>query len=650
MRPRLIAAFCLSLAASLPALAQDRAMAATAAAMAAVRAGDFARAAEAARPGGEMVRDLVDWHRLREGQGTLGEVRSFLARNPDWPGLPQLRERGERHLREAADPAVVIDYFAGEAPRTATGLRALNLALRASDRRGEAEQLAIRAWASGHPLTAELEAEWLSVYPNNFGQRVTQRLDALLWEGRTEAVERMLPRVDAGWRALATARIALREDRPGVDGLIAAVPAALASDPGLAWERFRWRMAKGRTESARELLLERSTSAEALGRPEAWAWQRRALARAAMRAGDWQLAYRLASRHFLTAGEGFSDYADLEWLSGYVALRYLNDPATALAHFRRFDAVVTTPISKSRGGYWIGRAEDAAGNREAALAAWRRAGQHQTAFYGQLAAERAGLPMDPALANPPRHADWRGRGFAQSSVLAAGVLLMQAGETTLAARFMAHLAESLGPEDLGSLGQLALEMDQPHVAIAVAKQAASRGIVLPGPLFPMHPMARANLPVPAEFALAIARRESEFHPGARSGVGALGLMQLMPGTAEEVSRKLGLPYDRAALTRDPVYNARLGSTYLAELKDRFGPSVALVAAGYNAGPSRPARWIGDFGDPRSDRVDVVDWVEHVPFVETQTYIMRVMETIPIYRARLAGAPQPWRLTEELRGR
>jgi soluble lytic murein transglycosylase len=235
-------------------------------------------------------------------------------------------------------------------------------------------------------------------------------------------------------------------------------------------------------------------------------------------------------------------------------------------------------------------------------------------------------------------------------VLAAGVLLMQAGETTLAARFMAHLAESLGPEDLGSLGQLALDMDQHHVAIAVAKHAATRGIVLPGPMFPLHPMARANLPVPAEFALAIARRESEFHPGARSGVGALGLMQLMPGTAEEVSRKLGLPYDRAALTRDPVYNARLGSTYLAELKDRFGPSVALVAAGYNAGPSRPARWIGDFGDPRTDRVDVVDWVEHVPFIETQTYIMRVMETIPIYRARLAGTPQPWRLTDELRGR
>jgi len=203
---------------------------------------------------------------------------------------------------------------------------------------------------------------------------------------------------------------------------------------------------------------------------------------------------------------------------------------------------------------------------------------------------------------------------------------------------------------MGSLAQAALEEDQPYVAVTVAKLAASRGVILHDALFPLHPLARADLPVPRELALSIARRESEFHPGARSGAGALGLMQVMPGTAQDVARDLGLPYDRAALTRDPVYNARLGSAYLAGLRDRFGPSVALVAAGYNAGPSRPARWIEDFGDPRSDRVDVVDWVEHVPFIETQTYIMRVMETIPIYRARLAGAPQPWRLTEELRGR
>jgi soluble lytic murein transglycosylase len=648
MRPWLIAAAFLLLAGGVQ--AQDRAVAATAAAMDAVRAGDFARAAEVARPGGEVVRDLVEWHRLRDGQGTLGDVRSFIARRPDWPGLALLLERGERHLREATDPAVVIDYFGGDTPATATGLRALNLALRAQGQRGEAEQLAIRAWGTGHPLTAALETEWLEVYPNNLGQRATARLDALLWEGEVEAAERMLPRVDAGWRALAAARIALRADRDGVNALIDAVPGSLAGDPGLAWERFRWRMENGRTDAARELVLERSTSAEALGRPEAWSGQRRALARAAMRAGDARTAYRLASRHFLPAGEGFSDYADLEWLSGYVALRYLDDPATALTHFERFRAVVTTAISLGRAQYWIGRAHEAAGNADAAMAAFRAGAQHQTAFYGQLSAERAGVPMDPAFAAPPRFADWRQSRFAGSSVLDAGLLLARAGDIALAGRFLAHLAEGLTPEELGSLAQAALEEDQPYVAVTVAKHAATRGVILHDALFPMHPMARADLPVAREFALAIARRESEFHPGARSSVGALGLMQLMPGTAEEVSRKLGLPYDRAALTRDPVYNARLGSAYLAGLKDRFGPSVALVAAGYNAGPSRPARWIEDFGDPRSDRVDVVDWIEHVPFIETQTYIMRVMETIPIYRARLAGAPQPWRLTDELRGR
>lgn len=140
-------------------------------------------------------------------------------------------------------------------------------------------------------------------------------------------------------------------------------------------------------------------------------------------------------------------------------------------------------------------------------------------------------------------------------------------------------------------------------------------------------------------ALAIARRESEFRADAVSPAGALGLMQLMPGTAKLMAEKLGLPVDIPALTRDPAYNAKLGSAYLAHLAEEFGPSIALRAAGYNAGPGRPRAWITQFGDPRRAEVDVIDWVELVPFEETRTYIMRVTEGLAIYQARRTpGAP------------
>jgi soluble lytic murein transglycosylase len=158
------------------------------------------------------------------------------------------------------------------------------------------------------------------------------------------------------------------------------------------------------------------------------------------------------------------------------------------------------------------------------------------------------------------------------------------------------------------------------------------------------------MPVPEELALAIARRESEFDNRARSGVGALGLMQIMPPTAREVAGGLKIKYDRQRLLEDPVYNARIGTAYLASLIEEFGPNMVLVSVAYNAGPGRAHRWIEQNGDPRSAGVDVVDWIEHIPFNETRNYVMRVMESLPVYRARLTGRTAPITLSQELKAR
>jgi soluble lytic murein transglycosylase len=267
-----------------------------------------------------------------------------------------------------------------------------------------------------------------------------------------------------------------------------------------------------------------------------------------------------------------------------------------------------------------------------------------------LAAERAGVPFDPDLRTPPKLPPWREAPFMQSSVLQAGLMLISANEPDLSERFLTHLVESLDDTQAAQLGQMAVDMDRPHLAVMIAKRAARTAQLLYGAYYPMHPVGEMDLPMAPEMTLAIARRESEFDPVVVSHAGARGLMQLMPGTAKAMAAEAGVDYDLDLLTADAAYNARLGTQYLAKMIGEFGPNYMLVAAAYNAGPSRPKRWIVDFGDPRAPQVDAVDWIEHIPFDETRNYIMRVTESLPVYRARLHGRTEPITLSADLEAR
>ncbi|MDU8943976.1 lytic transglycosylase domain-containing protein [Ovoidimarina sediminis] len=617
-------------------------------AMARMREGDWGSALRIAGPAGSVTRDIIEWHRLRAGRGEFDEVVDFLARRPDWPGLDYLRKRSEGKVPYRRRTDEVIAFFADMPPQTGAGLIVLAAAQEEGGNAEAARRLAIEAWTM-HDLTQADERYLLERYGEVLKDHHEARLDYLLWAGEAEAAERLFPRVSEGWQALARARIALRKKAKGVDTLIEKVPARLAGDPGLAYERFMWRLDKGRRDGAVEILLEREGTRAALGQPAHWGNWRRILARQWMRAGDGKTAYAIASAHGMTPGEGYS-YADLEWLSGYLALTYLDDAETALRHFRSFRAAVETPISLGRAGYWEGRAHEALGDAEGAAMAYAFGAEYQTSFYGLLAAERAGLPMDPALTGREVIDDWRLAGFRNSAVFQAAVLMHTAGERDLAERFLTHLAESLTPVEIAQLGDFAIEIEEPHYAVMIGKRAASRGIVVPRAYYPVIDLGLGALPVPEELALAIARRESEFDHTVRSGAGAVGLMQVMPGTARDVARELKISYSKNRLQDDPVYNAQLGVTYLDGLIRTFGENFVLVSAGYNAGPGRPLRWMEERGDPRRGQLDVVDWIERIPFRETRNYVMRVMESLPVYRARLTGETAPIRLSEELTAR
>jgi soluble lytic murein transglycosylase len=470
----------------------------------------------------------------------------------------------------------------------------------------------------------------------------------MLWQREHAEAQQMFDLVGKDDVALAQTRIALQNRSGDVNKLINALPAGKAGDPGLAHARFEWRIRKGLVADAKTLLLETSTSADALGQPSAWGNRRRALARGEMRSGDKKRAYQMASQHFLEPG---SDYADLEWLSGYIALRFLDNPTAAYQHFLNHDSAVASPISQGRAGYWQGRALEALGDTEAAAKAYAMGAEHQTSFYGLLAAERGGLPFDVTLAGEKPSTDWRTSPMAKAPLFEAGMLLQASGELSIAERFWTHLAEQLVPSDLALLGQAAIELDQPHLAVMIGKRAARRGLTIAAPYYPLHSLVEMDLPMAPEMTLAIARRESEFDPVVQSGVGARGLMQIMPATANEVASGLGIRAQHTTdrLTADPDYNARLGAQYLSTVAGLFDGNVAMMSAAYNAGPSRPTRWMNDYGDPRKGDIDIVDWVEMIPFRETQNYVMRVTESLPVYRARLGKDPLPIPFSKELVG-
>ncbi len=603
-------------------------------ALAAADARDWVTARDAALRAGPLAEALVGWQALRAGYGDFADYARFLRANPDWPGLDLLIQRGEAKLRPGADPDDIRLWFANRAPATRPALQALMATLAPA----EATE-ALHRFFAAQPMPAADEAALLTAHPD-LAAMIPLRLSTLLDAGEWVQAERLLPRLPEAARPLPLARIALQSGRDGVDDLILALPADSRADPGLTMDRFLWRVRAKQHEGAQALMLEASASPERLRDPVQWAPMRVDYARLAMRNGDWSRALRLAAPHFLPPDN--RHYADLEWLAGFAALK-TGDPARALDHFRHLETVVGAAISKSRAHYWQGRAHEAMGDESAAQTAYAAAADYPGTYYGQLAMEKTGrpLPEDYAVAGAAIDTlpNWRGSTLRENGLFRAGLWLIASGRRDEAQRFFLHLAQTASPEDIARMSRLMYEAGSPWHGLRLAKQSANQGVIWPAAHFPLTGLESEDLGPPPELVMAIARQESEFNHTAASPVGARGLMQVMPATAEQMARKIGAPYDEPRLSQDAAYNARLGSAYLTGLADRFGPSVALIAAGYNAGPGRSARWLNDFGDLRRE-ADPIDWVELIPFDETRNYVMRVAEALPVYRARIHGKPAP----------
>jgi soluble lytic murein transglycosylase len=562
-------------------------------------------------------------------------VAGFLLDNPHWPSPEQLQLLAEGTITDPADHALIRRFFADRSPLTTRGNIRYAEALFQIDEDERGTALIRRAWVEGDFSERE-EKRFLGKYRRLLSRDDhIARLDNLLWDHRRRSAIRMLDLVPAGHRRLAEARMRLQRRQSGLDKAIEAVPASLRDDPGLAFDRLRWRRQHRLDQGVIELLLD---PPEALGRPVLWWFERELQIRRALRKRDFHLAYRLASSHRQTEGD---DFAEAEWLAGWLALRFVNQPNTALRHFARLYHAVRAPVDVARAAYWAGRSAVAVGDPFLAAQWHRRAAAHPIAYYGQLAASELGEAASPLPDPPPPDAAMRAA-FESDELVRVARMLIEADAAAQLAPFLIRLGQqATSPAEVGLVAQLAASGGRPHLVTELGRYTAYYGVANHAAAFPIPRIARmlqppAGDPEPA-LLMGMGRQESLFNPWVTSRAGAQGLLQLMPRTSFLMARQLGLPYNRGRLTGDPDYNVRLGSHYLKTLLKRYDGQVALAVAAYNAGPTRVDEWLRLHGDPRRrDRHHLVDWVELIPFDETRNYVQRVLEGRNMYRRRLAA--------------
>ncbi|MEX0694718.1 MAG: lytic transglycosylase domain-containing protein [Rhodospirillales bacterium] len=598
-----------------------------------------------------LARKIVSWYVLFQGGfGTDFEaINAFINKNPDWPRGTRLLARAEEALDSNADPAFIIGWFDGREPITTLGKDKLADAyIRSGDTRKGVTMIK-QIW-----LNNDMDKSYESTFYRKYRKYLTlgdnrARADRLMWEGQYWPARRMIYRVDAQYGKLIEARTSLRRMTGNVDLLVSRVPDTLQNDSGLLYERLRWRRKKG-LDSAFDVLKSLPDGAPY---PHRWWTERTIMARQLLQKGFVSEAYRVAAGHGLTA-DNATEHAEAEFLAGWIALRFLNEPKTAGEHFKRLYDAVSFPVSLARGAYWLARSHEAIGNAEEAKKWYASAARFPTTYYGQLATARIqpgqGLRLPP---DPSVDEKLRTRFDAHELVRAVRMLASAGEEERLYSLIMqiASLEDSPGWHILTA--RLARLSGRPDLAIRVTKiTLQNHGHFVAGG-YPTLVPPRLPSSIRAEkpetpLILAIIRQESEYDAEAISHAGARGLMQLMPLTAQTIARQAGLHYSKIRLTSDPDYNVTLGQSYMAGLIKDYDGYLPMAIAAYNAGPSRVRQWVSQNGDPRASDVDAIDWIELIPFTETRNYVQRVLENIQVYRLQLAGTEVALSLEEDLR--
>ncbi|MHC2717880.1 soluble lytic murein transglycosylase [Bradyrhizobium diazoefficiens] len=596
------------------------------------KAGDATNAA--ATISDPVARKLAEWIILRseDNGATVERYRAFLSANPSWPSQTFLRRRLEAAMwDDRRDDSVAWSWFENESPVSAKGRFTLAKAMLARGDRANAERLVREAWRSD-PMSEDTENNAL----DQFGALLTPgdqkaRMDTLLYGSENEAALRAAKRLGAGYVALAKARIASVKKAPNTRALLEAVPRELHNDPGFLFSKIQLLRREEKFAEAAQLMLSAPKDPNRLYNLDEWWIERRLLARKMIDTEEFRSAYLIARDAALPSRDIYK--TEQEFTAGWIALRFLNDPATATQHFARIGVGSVNPTTLARAGYWQGRAAEAAGRQQEARNAYARAAEQSTSYYGQLARAKLGLPQIELNSQP------RGRGAERLEIVRAAQLLYELDEREMAVPMLADMGENGDPEALTGLGELTQRYSDARGMLLVGKAALNRGLPFDFYAYPVNGIPQFT-PIGPEversIVYAIARQESAFNPSVVSPAQAYGLMQVTPDAARYVCKRHGATYDLGRLKNDSAYNATLGSAELGGLLEDYRGSYIMTFAAYNAGRGSVKKWVDRYGDPRDPKVDAVDWVELIPFSETRNYVQRIMENLQVYRARFGG--------------
>ncbi len=597
-----------------------------------IAAGDAAGAYQLAKSyEDDARRRTVQWAAIAYGNGQV-PYASMLAFAEDAPTLGSgelFKTRLEQAVtREKPASAKVIELLDGSTPSTVYGQIALARAHLAEGDKKRAATLTRKIWTENF-----LDRSTEKLVLDRLGDLLTRkdhwdRAQYLMMNDRATGAERLSKYLTAAQKSLLTARNATSRNAKNAKKLLDAVDPSMHGNPAYLFSRAQRARQFELWDDALDYLDR--IKGNPIGADQIW-YERRTLTRQLLALGEVKRAYR--------AADGYRDgpegrLVDAHFHAGWIAVSFLKDAEAAAAHFEEMTKHTTLPDTITQANYWLGRARSTLGDEEGAKAAYETATQFGTVYYGQLAREALGKASTEIREMP----EWESAepAFEADDRVKAVRLLAANGHRAMAIRLLDSFAPGLesGPELLLA-ARLAQSLEDHHLTIVIADAAEKRGIPLDLFNFPKEGLPHTRIASTDVAAVyAIARQESRFQIDAVSSAGARGLMQLMPATAKETAGKIGIGYSKSRLTSDPEYNTLLGSTYLKAQLKRFDNSLVLAAAAYNAGGGNANKWIRLYGDPRSEKIDPVVWVELIPVLETRNYVKRVVGNYLVYRARL----------------
>lgn len=559
-------------------------------------------------------------------QNRFEEVIKFIKRNPHWPQITALTTAAEEYLSSNTNTQAIFSWFKHNKPKTGKGYKFYALASATQSMSDELLSPIIRdGWIYG-TLTANEALQYLA----NFAQFLREednvhRIDELLWESDIIAGQSLMGLVGANYQKSFAAQIAIINKNRNAERLFKQVPEKYYT-AGLL---FRYLESKKKQEPRSNIVKLFKKVHNTRDHSSKWCKLQLYYAREFLERKNFASSYQIAKLQFAETQE---DIRETEWLAGWIALRFLRKPELALAHFHKFSTVAKTPISISRGAYWLARGNETKGDKEKALQFYRQAAKYPYTFYGQLAVielkeNKILLPSHPTIESRHKHI------IENNEVIIATRLLIQYGKQALANIYAKTAVESISsPAEAVLIANIIKANSNPYYIVEFAKTASQHHVFIRDYAFPT-PYNITNNPIEAALSYAIIRQESVFNKSAVSSANAMGLMQLVKNTACETAMSIGIQCNINKLKNDSEYNITLGTHHFSNLLKLHNGSYILAIASYNAGSHRIKRWIELFGDPRKmkNTKQVIDWLELIPYKETRNYVQRVLENIQVYR-------------------